>query len=283
MVFERRWIKKIFSDTMESKRLISKILKDIYRNLDEYSKDLIRACNYNVKFQGLFLVDRNTGKRRTVESLEDCESLPSFKVENRRYILKGVNLEDIHNDTLEILLSSETSKGYSFKVDENYKVIGPNRDITYEHRERILKWNELSEEELDKKLDRFYDIVERVSEDLKKVEGMENYNFIVYTDIFMDLDVMENIVEKDEDMTIIWIHPLYLFSSENVLKGVVAYELASYNRKILEEFHRDIVEYCMEYKKLFGKNLNILSKIKDIAIKRKDKEVIDIIKEIEEM
>jgi len=204
-------------------------------------------------------------------------------VEGREYTLKGVNLEDVHNDTLEILLSSERSKGYSFKVDKNYKVVGPNRDITYEHRERILKWNELSEEELDKKLDRFYDIVEKVSEDLSKVEGMENYNFIVYTDIFMDLDIVENIVEKDGDMTIIWIHPLYLFSSENVLKGVVAYELSSYNRKILEEFYRDIVEYCREYKKLFGKNLNILSKIKDIAIKRKDKEVMDIIKEIEEM
>ncbi|HIP84518.1 MAG TPA: hypothetical protein EYH15_03420 [Methanothermococcus okinawensis] len=268
---------------MESKRLIRRLLIDIYKNLDEYSKDLIRACNYHVKFQGLLLVDRDTGERRSVESLEDCESLPSFKVEDRRYTLKGVNLEDVHNDTLEILLSSEISREYSFKVDRNYKVIGPNRDITYEHRERILKWNELSEEELDKKLDRFYDIVERISEELREVEGMENYNFIVYTDIFMDLDIVENIVERDGDMTIIWIHPLYLFSSESVLKGVIAYQLSAYNRKILEEFYRDILEYCREYKRLFNKNLNILKKIKDIAIKRKDKEVMDIIREIEEM
>jgi len=269
--------------TMESKTLIRRILKDIYRNLDEYSKDLIRACNYKVKFQGLFLVERDTGKRRNIRSLEECESLPSFKVEDREYTLKGVNLEDVHRDTLEILLSSKTSKGYSFKVDKDYRVVGPKRDITYEHRERILRWNELSEEELDKKLDRFYDIVERVCEDLRKVEGMEKYNFMVYTDIFMDLEVVENIVEREEDITIIWIHPLYLFSSERVLKGVVAYELSTYNRRILEEFYRDILEYCREYKKLFGKNLKVLKEIKDIAIKRKDKEVMDIIREIEEI
>lgn len=268
---------------MESKKLIKKILRDIYRNLDEYSKDLIRACNYNVKFQGLYLVDKDTGKRWIIETLEDCESLPSFNVECGEYILRGINLGDTYNEILEILLSSKVSERYSFKVDENYKVIEPSRDITYEHRERILMWNELSEEELDKKLDRFYDIVEEISEDLRKVEGMENYNFIVYTDIFMDLDVLENIVERDGDMAVIWIHPLYLFSSKGVLKGIVAYELSAYNRKILEEFYRDIVEYCVEYRKLFGKNLKILSKIKDIAIKRNDREVINIIKEIEEM
>jgi len=269
---------------MDSKKLIKKILIDTYKNLDEYSKDLIRSCDFEVIFKDLYIIEKNTGKKKTLEHLEDCESLPSFEAQERKYILKKVNLDNYFKNIIEIFISSEASEnGYIFKVDENYKVIIPSKFMTYEHRERILEWTELSEEELDKKLEDFYEIVDKEIENLKKLDGMEYYNFVIYADVFMDLDVIENIVERDSDMTIIWIHPLYLFSSEIVIRGIIAYELSSYNKKIIEKYYREIIEYCKEYKKLSNKNLNILKKIRDIALKSNDKEAINLINEIEGM
>ncbi|MBW9220975.1 hypothetical protein KKP91_02035 [Methanothermococcus sp. SCGC AD-155-M21] len=269
---------------MDSKKLIKRILNDTYKNLDEYSKDLIRSCDFEVIFKDLYIIEKNTGNKKTLEHLEDCESLPSFEAQEQEYILKKVNLDNSFKNIIEIVISSEASeRGYILKVDDNYKVIMPNRYMTYEHRERILEWTELSEEELDKKLEDFYEVVDKGSEDLKKLDSMEYCNFMIYTDVFMDLDVIENIVERDNDMIIIWIHPLYLFSSEIVIKGIIAYELSSYNNKIIEEYYREIIEYCKEYKKLLGKNLNILKKIRDIALKSNDKEAINLINEIEGM
>ena len=268
------------SEIMNSKELIDKILNDIYKNLDEYTKDLIRACNFDVEFKNFYIVDE-TGKRKYIKSLMDCESINSFEVQSRKYKLKKIDLELI-DELITIHLSSRKSDSYSFEVDRNYELIEPAVSINYEHKERILMWNELTEEELDEKLADFDMVIGEITEEvLKKIGCIDNNNFVVYMDVFMNLDIIKNITEKEGNLVMIWVHPLYIFSNENVVKGIITYELSKYNKNILEMFYKDIMEYCKEYKKLCGKNLNILEKIKEIAIKRNDEKVIREIKEIE--
>jgi hypothetical protein len=269
------------SEIMNSKELIDKILNDIYKNLDEYTKDLIRACNFDVEFKNFYIVADETGKREYIKSLMDCESINSFEVQSRKYKLKKIDLELI-DELITIHLSSRKSDSYSFEVDRNYELIEPAVSINYEHKERILMWNELTEEELDEKLADFDMVIGEITEEvLKKIGCIDNNNFVVYMDVFMNLDIIKNITEKEGNLVMIWIHPLYIFSNENVVKGIITYELSKYNKNILEMFYKDIMEYCKEYKKLCGKNLNILEKIKEIAIKRNDEKVIREIKEIE--
>jgi hypothetical protein len=211
----------------------------------------------------------------------DCESINSFEVQSRKYKLKKIDLELI-DELITIHLSSRKSDSYSFEVDRNYELIEPAVSINYEHKERILMWNELTEEELDEKLADFDMVIGEITEEvLKKIGCIDNNNFVVYMDVFMNLDIIKNITEKEGNLVMIWVHPLYIFSNENVVKGIITYELSKYNKNILEMFYKDIMEYCKEYKKLCGKNLNILEKIKEIAIKRNDEKVIREIKEIE--
>ncbi|AEH06699.1 hypothetical protein [Methanothermococcus okinawensis] len=268
---------------MDSKTLVNKILNDIYKNLDEYSKDLIRACNFDVQFKNLYITDDMTGKKYYIRNLMDCEDIPLFEAQNRIYRVKKVSLEKIIDEVIILYLSSRKSKdGYSFEVDSNYKVVEPMVFINYEHKERILMWNELTEEELDEKLADFDMKIDAITEDiLKKIGCIDNNNFVVYVDVFMDLEIIKNITEKEGNMVMIWIHPLFIFSDNNVVKGIIAYELSKYNKNILEMFYKDIIEYCKEYKKLCSKNLKILDKIKEIAIKRNDKKVIEELKEME--
>ena len=268
---------------MNSKELVSRILNDIYENLDEYSKDLIRACNFDVQFKNLYIIDDKTGKKINIKNLMDCENIASFEAQNRIYKFKKVSLKKMIDEIIIIHMSSRKSKdGYSFEVDSDYKVVEPSIVINYEHKERILMWNELTEEELDEKLADFDMKINTITEDvLKKIGCIDNNNFVVYMDVFMNLDIIKNITEKEGNLVMIWIHPLYIFSNENVVKGIITYELSKYNKNILEMFYKDIMEYCKEYKKLCGKNLNILEKIKEIAIKRNDEKVIREIKEIE--
>ena len=75
---------------------------------------------------------------------------------------------------------------------------------------------------------------------------------------------------------------MYLFSGDEVLKGVITYELSRYDKNLLEIYYKDVIEYCKEYKKLCNKNLKVLEKIKNIAIERNDTKSIEIIREIQE-
>ena len=72
------------------------------------------------------------------------------------------------------------------------------------------------------------------------------------------------------------------FSGDEVLKGIITYELSRYDKNLLEIYYKDVIEYCKEYKKLCNKNLKVLEKIKNIAIERNDTKSIEIIKEIQE-
>ncbi len=276
----KNWINNIKREIMDSKELVDKILSDIYKNLDEWTKDLIRACNFDVKFKNFYIVDYNTGKRRYIKNLIDCDNITLFKVQNRMYILKKIDLEPI-DEIITISLSSKKSDNYSFEIDSNCKLIEPLLNMTYEHKERILMWNNLSEDELDEKLSKFDMVIGEITEEiLKKIGPIDYNNFVVYMDIFMNLDSIKNIVEKEGNMVMIWMHPLYIFSNENVVRGIITYELSKYNKQILEVFYKDIIEYCKEYKKLCGKNLKILEKIKEIAAKRNDKKIINEINKI---
>lgn len=266
---------------MNSRELIDNILKDIYKNLDDYTKDLIRACNFDIEFKNFYIVDNKTGKKKYIKDLMDCEKIASFEVQNRKYKLKKIDLGLI-DELIIVYLSSRKSDKYCFEIDRDYKLIEPEIIINYEHKERILKWNELTEEDLDEKLAEFDMIIGEITEEILKKNGYaDNSNFVVYMDVFMNLDVIKNITEKEGDMVMIWLHPLYIFSKDEVVRGIIAYELSKYNKHILEMFYRDIMEYCKEYKKLCGINLKILEKIKKIAIKRNDKKVINEIREIE--
>jgi hypothetical protein len=265
---------------MNSKELIDKILNDIYKNLDEYTKDLIRACNFDVEFKNFYIVDSETGKKKYIRDLMDCEKIASFEAQNRKYILKKIDLEPM-DELITIYLSSKKSGNYFFELCDDYNLTEPIMPMTYEHKERILMWNELTEEELDEKLAEFDMVIGEITEEVLIHDGQNNHNFVVYMDVFMNLDVIKNIVEKEGDMIMIWIHPLYIFSSEKVVKGIIAYELSKYRKNILDRYYKDIMEYCKEYKNLHGKNLKILEKIKEIAIKRNDEKVIMDIKKIE--
>jgi len=62
--------------------------------------------------------------------------------------------------------------------------------------------------------------------------------------------------------------------------GLLAYELSKYDKSLIEGHYPDILEYCKEYRELCGKNLKIIEKIREIAVKRND---YDILKEIDQM
>lgn len=264
---------------MESKQLINKILRDIVKNIDEYSRDLLLAESLDVELKGLNLWDEN-GKRYSIKNLMDCDELPSFEATDRKYVLRKVNLKHVDDGVMIIHLSSRKADEYSFSVDNTFEVILKTfSTASYEHRERILLWNELSDEELDIKISEFdvnvESIVQKISENSKISSEV-----LVYIDVFMDLEKIENIMEKEEEKLVLWLHPVFLFSKESTLKGLLAYELSKYDKSLIEGHYQDILEYCKEYRELCGKNLKIIEKIREIAVKRND---YDILKEIDQM
>lgn len=276
MVFKTRRINSVTK--MESKQLINKILKDVLKNIDDYSRDLLMAETLDVEFKGLNLWNE-IGKRYAVKNLMDCDELPSFEATNRKYILRKVNLKHIDDGIMIIHLSSRKTDEYSFSLDNTFEVILKTfSTASYEHRERILLWNELTDEELDIKISEFdvnvESIVQKISEDSSISE------VLVYIDVFMDLEKIENVMEHEDEKLVLWLHPVFLFSKESTLKGLVAYELSKYNKSLIEDHYKDILEYCKEYRELCGKNLKIIEKIREIAVKRKD---FDILKEIDQM
>ncbi|WP_459201556.1 hypothetical protein [Methanococcus sp. CF] len=263
---------------MESKQLITMILKDILRNIDDYSRDLLTAENLDVEFKGFNLWDEN-GKRYSIKNLMDCDELPSFDATKRKYILRKVNLKYMDDGIMIIHLSSRKSDEYGFSLDNTFEVILKTfSTASYEHRERILLWNELTDEELDIKISEFdvklESIVQKISENSNLSE------VLVYIDVFMDLEKIENVMEHEDEKLVLWLHPVFLFSKESTLKGLAAYELSKYNKSLIEDRYRDILEYCKEYRELCGKNLKIIEKIREIAVKRNDS---DILKEIDQM
>ncbi|WP_048055551.1 hypothetical protein [Methanotorris igneus] len=265
---------------MHAKEMASKVLQDIYKNLDEYCKDLIRTDLVDVEFKGFYM--RTLDKEKIfIRDLEDYEHLPDVEVENRKYKLKRVNLKHVDDGLMIIHLSSRKAKEYEFEVDSAYEVVYPTSDVTYEHRERILKWMELDDEDLDKLISEFDARVEDLLSGIL-VNSKIKKEVLVYVDVFMDLEKIKNYIESDEERIILWLHPMYLFSGDEVLKGIITYELSRYDKNLLEIYYKDVIEYCKEYKKLCNKNLKVLEKIKNIAIERNDTKSIEIIKEIQE-
>ncbi|WP_018153632.1 MULTISPECIES: hypothetical protein [Methanothermococcus] len=264
---------------MDSKEMVKRILNDIYKNLDEYSKDLIMANMVDVEFKGFNLID-DENRRFSMRNLDDCEHIPSFEAQNRKYKLRKVNLKNIDNGLLTIHLSSRKSDNYSFELDSSFEVVNPSSGINYEHRERMLRWTELNDEELDKRLEEFDLMADSIVYQLLENSTVKK-EFLVYIDVFMNLENIKTVVEKEGDRVIIWIHPVFLFSSDRVIKGIIAHEISKYDKNVLETNYRDIIEYCKEYKKLCNKNLKVLKKIKEIVSKRNDKKSMEEIKEIE--
>ncbi|MEO2116890.1 MAG: hypothetical protein ABGW92_00580 [Methanocaldococcus sp.] len=263
---------------MKAKELAQKILFDIYRNLDEFSKDIIRSDLADIEFKGFYLKGKN-GEKAYIRSLDDFENLKDFDVEMRKYKLKSINLKNLDDGLMIINLSSRASKEYNFEANE-YSIIYPSNNTTIEFKERVLKWMELDDDELDEKIIEFdtkmNEILEELLEDVEVEEEIS-----VYIDVFMDVNKIENFVEKDEDRIIIWIHPVFLFSKGDVLRGLLAYELSRFNNKFLEIGYRDIIKYCKELKKLTNKKPKVLEKIKDIANRYGDLDSLNLINEIE--
>jgi len=263
---------------MDSKKLLRQILKDIYQNIDDYTKDLLMSENLDIEFKGLSL-QPETGKTYTIRSLSECDDTPSFEAMPRKYYLRKVNLKNMEEGLIIIHLSSRKAEKYSFEVDNTFEVVRKNySNVSYEHRERIILWNELEDEELDKGLSSFDvkldGMVKEITKDTKLKE------VLVYIDVFMDLEKIENVVEKEDNRLVLWLHPVFLFSKEEVLRGLSAYELSKYDKSLIEMYYRDILEYCKEYRELCNKNLKIIEKIREIAVQRND---LDIVKEIDQM
>ncbi|WP_456372876.1 hypothetical protein [Methanocaldococcus sp.] len=265
---------------MKSKELAQKILYDIYKNLDEFSKDIIRGDLAEIEFKGFYIKGKN-GEKVYIRNLEDFKNLEDFEVEMRKYKLKSINLKNLDDGLMIINLSSRVSKNYKFEGN-NYSIVYPsNNNTTIELKERLLKWMELNDEELDEKIIEFDTKINNILEDL-----LENINIkeeiSVYVDVFMDINKIENFVEKyDDDKIIIWIHPVFLFSNDDVLRGLLSYELSKFKSKVLEIGYRDVIKYCKELKKLTNKKPKILEKIKNIANKYGDTDSLNLINEIE--
>ncbi|ABR56736.1 hypothetical protein [Methanococcus aeolicus] len=269
-----------FSDEnkINSKELIDKILIDIYNNLDEYSKDLIRAYNFDVEFKNLYLVDCETGKKKILKDLIDCEYIESFEALPRKYKIKKVDMKQYNEYILTIHLNSRKSDHYSFEK-YNYEVIPPAVILTNEHRDRIQQWSSLTDEELDGVLFEFDKLLGNI---LTELTGDKNKDdIVIFMDVFMELEKIVNVVDDSNDILMIWIHPLFVYSDRDILKGLIAYELSKYDKKWLEKHYKYILKYCKEYNLLTGKNLEILKRIREIAIKRKDNNTINIINELE--
>jgi hypothetical protein len=192
---------------MNSKKLLRQILVDIYKNLDEYSKDLIMAENLEVEFKGLNIQSLD-GKRHFIKNLHDSEELSSFESVVRKYHLRKVNLKNSDDGLIIIHLTSRKANTYSFELDNAFEVVKKTyANVSFEHRDRIIQWNELEDEQLDK-------------------------------------------------------------------------ELSRYDYVLLERNYQNILEYCKEYRELCNKNLKIIEKIREIAVKRNDS---DVIKEIDRL
>ncbi|ACV23919.1 hypothetical protein [Methanocaldococcus fervens] len=263
---------------MKAKELAQKILLDIYRNLDEFSKDVIRGDLADIEFKGFYLKGKN-GEKVYIRSLEDFENLEDFEVEMRKYKLKSINLKNLDSGLMIINLSSRASKEYKFDAND-YSILYPSNNTTVEFKERVLKWMELEDDELDEKIIEFDTKMNDILEGLLEEVDMDK-EISVYIDVFMDVNKVENFVENDEERIIIWIHPVFLFSNDDVLRGLLAYELSRFKGKFLEIGYRDVIKYCKELKKLTNKKLKVLEKIKDIANRHGDVESLNLINEIE--
>ncbi|ACX72625.1 conserved hypothetical protein [Methanocaldococcus vulcanius M7] len=264
--------------TETSKVLAKKILLDIYRNLDEFSKDVIRGDLADIEFKGFYLKGKN-GEKAYIRCLEDIDHLEDFDVEARKYTLKSVNLKNLDEGLMIITLSSRTSKEYKFDA-RNYNIIYPTSNTTIEFKERILKWMELEDEELDEKIIEFDTNVNEILEELIDEVGFKG-DVSVYIDVFMDVNRIENFVEREDGKILIWIHPVFLFSTDDVLRGLLAYELSRFKNKFLDVAYRDVIKYCKELKKLTNKKPKVLEKVKAIANKYGDAESLNLINEIE--
>ncbi|WP_456471510.1 hypothetical protein [Methanocaldococcus sp.] len=265
---------------MRARELAKKILTDLYKGLDEYSKDIIRGDLAEIKFKGFYIKGKE-GEKVYIRSLEDLDDLKDFEVEDRSYKLKNVNLEKLDFGLMIITLSSRKSSKYKFD-SSNYSIVYPSKDITVNFRERILKWMDKDEDELDEEIIEFDDRIDKILRDILK-KNKVGKNITVHLDVLVDTEKLENFVEKDKDNVIIWIHPAFIFSDDEVLRGLLAYELSKINKNIIEKEYKSIIKYCREYKILTNKNLKILEKIREIANKKKDedslKEIDEIIKE----
>ncbi len=263
---------------MKAKELAQKILLDIYRNLDEFSKDIIRGDLADIEFKGFYLKGKN-GEKAYIRSLDDFENLGDFDVEMRKYKLKSINLKNLDDGLMIINLSSRASKEYNFEANE-YSIIYPSNNTTIEFKERVLKWMELDDDELDEKIIEFDAKMNNILESLLEEVEIDK-EISVYIDVFMDVNKIENFVENDEERIIMWIHPVFLFSNDDVLRGLLAYELSRFDSKFLEVSYRDVIEYCKELKKLTNKKPKVLEKIKDIANRYGDMDSLNLINEIE--
>ncbi len=263
---------------MKAKELAYKVLQDIYKNLDEYCKDVIRCEHVDIEFKGFYLKGLK-GEKKYIKNLEDVDNLEDFDVKNREYWIKSINLKDLDRGILIISLSSKDSKDYKF-LKKEYKIYNPKKPESWEFRERILKWMELSEEEMDKKVIDFDKMADEILTDINKDIKKDIY---VYMDVFMNESSVDNYIEEDENKVIIWIHPVYIFSNKDVIKGLLAYELSKYNEKIFEKHYKDILNYCREVYKLTNYKPKILKKIKDIALKNKDTKTLKEIEEFEKI
>ncbi|ADG12846.1 conserved hypothetical protein [Methanocaldococcus infernus ME] len=264
---------------MRSKELVKKILLDIYKHLDEYSKDVIRGDLADIKFKGFYLEGKE-GEKVYIKSLDDVDNLKDFDVMEREYILKSVNLKNLNMGLVLITLSSRKSSNYKFRGD-NYKVVypTPRENVTVDFKERILKWMEKSDDELDKEIIDFDSRINKILEDiLKKTKFRKNIS--VHLDVFIDPKILENFVERDKKNITIWVHPVFMFSDDEVLRGLLAYELSRVNSRIIENEYKSIIKYCKEYKLLTNKTLKILEKVREIANKKKDEESLEEIEKI---
>ena len=263
---------------INSKELIDNILIDIYKNLDEHTKDLIRAYNFDVEFKNLYLIDGETGKKKTLKNLIDCEYIESFEALPRKYKIKKVDMKQYNEYILTIHLTSRKSDHYLFEK-YNYEVIHPAVILTNEHRDRIQQWSSLTDEELDGVLSEFDKLLGNILTELIGDKNKENV--VIYMDVFMELEKIVNVVDDSNDILMIWIHPLFVYSDIDTINGLIAYELSKYDKKYLERYYLYILKYCKEYRTLTGKNLEILKNIRQIAMKRKDTKTINIINELE--
>ncbi|WP_423793307.1 hypothetical protein ACPB8Q_03590 [Methanocaldococcus indicus] len=261
---------------MKSKELAKKVLIDLYKNLDEFSKDIIRGDLADIEFKGFYLKGKN-GKRFYIRDLDDYENLEDFEVKEREYWIKSVNLKKYEDGLIIITLSSKDSNEYKF-INKKYKIYHQEQNKSLEFRERILKWFELDEDELDDKIVEFDTRANNLSQHIREYLTHDLY---IYMDVFMNENNVENYIEEDEDKIILWIHPVFLFSSDEVIKGLLAYELSKYNKEILEKFYREIVIYCRELYSLTYKKLKILKELKSLAKKYNDLESLKIIEELE--
>ncbi len=267
---------------MDSKKLIHKVLSDLYNSLDEDTKDYFRAFDYDIKFKNFYVVDKQ-GKKRYIRNTKDIDNIDNFEVDERKYILKNIIREPLSN-CIFIGMSSRKSKNYQFVKDCGFKVDENMPELKYEHKNRIYMWNDLSDNDLDNILDKFENNIEYIIDSMQDKYDKFTKCIIAHVDVFTPLEVLRNDIEdggKDNDVIIIWIHPLYLFSSEKVIKGIVAYELSKLFPEVIELFYKDIIEYCKEYKLLSGKNLPILGELKNIALKRNDIRAIEDINKME--